>query len=127
MDNYYEYSTGEWVTDWDRYRAIADQPQFADLFDNPDSEEAWSLILDLLAAVPEDTVHFVGSGPLESFVNAHGTAFIDRLVSEAARNARFRRAALEINLARGRLPDSIEAQLLHAFGPRFKLLEPDAG
>lgn len=127
MDNYYDSSTGKWVTDWDRYQAIAGQPPFVDLFLVPDPEEAWPLILELLRVVPEDTVHFVGSGPLESFVVAHGAAFVDRLVLEAARNPRLRVAAVEINLARGQLPDRIQAQLLDAFGQRFKLLAPDAG
>ena len=129
MDNYYDPVSGQWVTDWDRYQAIAQQPPFDDLYAAlaAHPERAWPLLLDLLASVPPDTVHYVGSGPLEDFIHAHGAAFIAELEAAAQSNALFRDAALEVNLERGELPAPIEQRLLAAFGPRFKLLERNAG
>jgi len=129
MDNYYDPASGQWVTDWDRYNAVARQPRFADLdtllFAQPD--RAWTILLDLLASVPDDTIHYVGAGPLESFIRKHGFAFIAELEAEAHSNSRFRRAAIEVNLERKALPAPIEQRLVTAFGPRFKLLDRNTG
>lgn len=93
MDNYYDSASGEWVTDWDRYKAVAQLPRFTDLDDalysHPD--RAWLLLLDLLASVPEDTIHYVGAGPLETFIHEHGPAFVAQLEAEAHSNSRFPR------------------------------------
>jgi hypothetical protein len=129
MDNYYDPISGQWVTDWDRYQAIAQQPPFIDLdatlATHPD--RAWPLLLDLLASVPPDTTHYVGSGPLEDFIHTHGAAFIAELEAAAQSNARFRDAVAEVNLERGKLPAPIEQRLLTAFGPRFRFSERNAG
>ena len=129
MDNYYDPVSGQWVSDWDRYQAIAQQPQFVDLDAavavHPD--RAWPLLLDLLASVSPDTIHYVGSGPLEDFIHAHGAAFIAEIEAAAQSNARFRDAVVEVSLERGELPAPIEQRLLAAFGPRFRLLSRNAG
>src|SRR5471030_2261751 len=96
MDNYYDSGTGEWVTAWDRYRAVAGAPPF-NVLDDPliiadQPELAWRLLLNLIRAVPEDTVECVGAGPLETFVTTHGAAFIDELENEARINPRFLQA-----------------------------------
>ena len=129
MDNYYDPDSGRWVTDWDRYTAVAEQPRFADLKSvlSAQPDRAWPILLDLLASVPEDTVHYVGAGPLESFINEHGSSFIAELEAEARSNSRFRSAVLEVNLERGALPAAIERRLMIAFGPQFKLLDCSAG
>jgi uncharacterized protein DUF6869 len=124
MDNYYEPATGRWVTAESRYDAIADQPRFRDI-DLLAPEEAWPRILELLAAVPEDTVYFVGAGPLETFVRRHGGPFIGRIDREVRNNPRFRDAAREINLERGELPSVAEERLLAALGPGFRLSDPE--
>jgi hypothetical protein len=131
MENYYDPALGDWVTDWSRYEAIADQPRFRELEAVASNPEArWALLLELLAAVPEDVVHHVGAGPLESFIAAHGAAFVDQLKAAAAENERFRRAVLEVDLPAGLLPETVESRLVAAFGPRFELLpaiEPARG
>lgn len=123
MENYYDYATGRWVTSFDRYEEVANQPRFRELVDLPEPEHAWALILELLAAVPADLVSHVGSGPLETFINFHAVAFIDRIEAEASGNERLRRAMIEVNLERGTYPEVVEARLLAAF-PRFELLDP---
>ena len=130
MDNYYDTVSGCWVTSADRYHAIASKPPF-DLLDDPlliayYPEQAWSLMLELLRVVPEDTINYLGAGPLETFICRHGATFIDAIVSEAETNPLFARAALEINLERGMLPELAESRLMAALGPRFRLLDPNA-
>ena len=129
MDNYYDPTSKQWVTDWDRYKAVAERPPFADLDASlhADPDRAWSLLLELLAAVPPDTIHYVGSGPLENFIQAYGATHIAQLEAAAQSNARFRDAVVEVNLERGRFPAPVEQRMLAAFGPRFQLLAPNAG
>ena len=65
MDNYYDSATGEWVTDWTRYQAVLAQPRFAAIADKSvlswPPRDAFDCVLELLEAVPDDTVHYVGS------------------------------------------------------------------
>src|SRR5690349_18360059 len=107
MDNYYDPATRSWVTAESRYAAVADQSRYRELFFLA-PEQAWPLLLELLAAVPEDVLAYVGAGPLENFIVRYGAQFMDEIESEVRRNARFRDAALEVNLARGTLPDDAE-------------------
>ena len=130
MENHYDSESGEWVTDGSRFDAIVDGPRFRELdrllWSSP--EAAWPLLLDLLAEVPADLVYQVGCGPLQSFVNAHGAAFVEQLTAQARESPRFREAVLEVDLRRGRLPEPVESRLVEAFGPRFVLLpelDPD--
>jgi hypothetical protein len=131
MENYYDPALGDWVTDWWRYEAIACQPRFRELEAVGSSPGArWALLLELLAAVPEDVVHLVGSGPLESFIATHGAAFVDELEAATLENERLRWAVLEVDLPAGLLPETVESRLVAAFGPRFELLpaiEPARG
>ena len=130
MDNYYDDQTGEWVTSQSRYDSVLAEPRFDAIRDHDiqqwPSDRAWALILELLAAVPEDTVSYVGSGPLEDFVRRHAVEFISKLEAELPRNPRLQSAALEMYLTRGDLPSSIEARLAAALGPRFSFLDSSA-
>lgn len=55
-----------------------------------DPELAWNIILGLVAAAPsEDAVGYVGADCLEDLLKDHGTEFIDRIRTEAARDRRF--------------------------------------
>jgi hypothetical protein len=127
MENFYDHESGEWVTTASRYERILAEPRFAPIRDSEipgwPADRAWALILELLAAVPEDAIPYVGAGPLESFVVRHAPAFIDEIESELRRNARLRTAVVEVNLERGELPPAIESRIVAAFGPRFSLIE----
>jgi hypothetical protein len=53
-------------------------------------DEAWERILALVACAPdEEAIGYVGAGPLEDFLIAHGQAFIDRVEATAISDARF--------------------------------------
>jgi hypothetical protein len=131
MDNYYDFATGEWVTDWTRYQAVLGQPQFVAIADRSflswPPRDALACLLQLLTAVPDDAVHYVGSGPLESLINHRAPEIIDAIEDALPNSSLLRRAALEINLTRDFLPPEIEARLVTAFGPQFHLLEPSVG
>ena len=128
IDNWYDAERGDWVTADSRYQAVAGAEQFATLDEDvllrPD--RAWPLLLELLAAVPEDVVDRVGCGPLETFVHLHGAAFAAELERGAKANSRFREAVLNVELRQGVLPPAVEARLRAAFGARFELLPAEA-
>jgi hypothetical protein len=113
MDNYYDPATREWVTGATRYDAVLAESRFAPIREydtlswHPD--RAWTLLLELLAAVPSDTVALVGAGPLDNFMHQHGATFIEPIVDELAHNGRLRTAIVNVNLERGTLPDAVEA------------------
>lgn len=126
MENYYDHALGDWVTSGSRYEAVARRPpydQLADIVRN-EPERAWPLMMALLHAVDDDLVNYVGAGPLEDIIRYHGAGIVDRVEAAARDDERFRRAVLEINLARGHLPPEVEARFLAAFGERFQLLPP---
>ena len=126
VDNYYDSERGKWVTAESRYATVATEERVEAINDAlfRDRARAWTLILQLLADVPEDTVTFVGAGPLETFVKASATEFIDQIEREHKRNPRFQAALFEIWLRRGELPPETEGRLLRLLGPQFELL-PD--
>jgi hypothetical protein len=126
IENYYDYELGDWVTDHSRYHAVADEPRFSALEEPVEisPELTWALILELLAAVPEDVTSMVGLGPLDTFVRWHGAAFVEELERGARDNPRFREAVLNVDLPRGYLPAEVEARLVAAFGPCFQLGPP---
>jgi hypothetical protein len=101
MENHYEHPRADWVTAGARYDGIAGQPRYAWLEWRGDLDEAWRLLLELIAELPDELVPNAGAGPLETLIHRHLTALIDRIEVQAARDARFRRALLEVNVSRG--------------------------
>lgn len=127
VENYYDHDTRRWVTAGSRYEAIANQPRFSALYDPliaAGPELTWTLILELLAEVPDDLVHMVGAGPLQNFIVTHGPAFVAEIEAAAKESERFRRCVIEVDLHSGELPPHVESRLVAAFGPRFALLPP---
>ena len=56
-----------------------------------ESELAWSLILDVLAATEDEfTLSCLAAGPLEDLLRHHGPTFIDRIEQQAQKDGRFR-------------------------------------
>lgn len=125
MDNYYDDERGVWVTAESRYSAVATQERLDAIWAalSTDGARAWTLILRLLADLPEDTVNFLGAGPLEEFVRLRAAEFIEQIEREHARNPRFRTALFEIWLERGELAPEVEQRLLHLLGPGFEFLD----
>lgn len=60
-------------------------------------EQAWPIILTLVDRAPDErALIFIGCGALEDLVNGAGLRFQDRIVSQANRDARFRRALASV-------------------------------
>src|SRR5438552_477274 len=57
-----------------------------------DPEAGWALILELVAAAPDDrTLANVAAGPLEDLLTRDPERFIDRVEQQARRDPKFRR------------------------------------
>ena len=130
MDNYYDHQRGDWVTDHSRYEEVLAEPRFEAIREREawhwPPMRAWDLLLELLRALPEDTVHYVGSGLLEDLIHSHAADLIDLIETEAATSERFRSALVEVNLKAGTLPPDLEERLVRAAGPEFTLLKPES-
>jgi hypothetical protein len=56
-------------------------------------EEAWKILVIAIDSVDDEAeLNLLGAGYLENVVRDHGSEFIDRIETEAARSDRFRRA-----------------------------------
>jgi hypothetical protein len=54
-------------------------------------ERLWTIIKALVTAAPdEDTLGYIGSGPLEDLLSGYGEQFIERIERQAAADAKFR-------------------------------------
>ena len=124
MAYYYDPRTGHWAMAGSRDHEVTAQPRLSEL-DRLSPAQAWPCLLELLAAVPDDLVDLVGTKPLETFIVRHVGAFAAEFAGRARTAPRFLDAALNVNLTRGELPAAAEAEMLAAFGPRVRLLEPD--
>lgn len=88
------------VADWIRYHAEnrkSDDPLFAaceevDEFVSSQPETGWELILELIAAAPDDFILAnVAAGPLEDLLTKWPDQFVDRAEVQARRDLKFRR------------------------------------
>jgi hypothetical protein len=60
-------------------------------FKRADPESRWVAILAILEREPgDDVVPVLAAGPLEDLIREHGEQFIERIETEARRNAAFR-------------------------------------
>jgi hypothetical protein len=86
-----------------------------------DPEAAFELVRQLVRAVPEDRLGYVGAGPLEDFVKQHGSALADWIVGEAGRDPRFRAALASIWLIAEDLPPGVIQRLQTATEGHIKV------
>ena len=117
------------VAAWHRYQLTRHEEDFwaVDIFHNivpKDPTRAWSLIIDLVAASPEESLGAIGAGPLEDFVVAHGNDWIDKIHTEARSNPAFRESISRIWINRGALSQEAEARLVALSEGRIQPLDP---
>jgi hypothetical protein len=79
--------------------------------DRPD--EAWERILALVAQAREESLGYVGAGPLEDLLSSHGQAFIGRVEVAAANDPRFA-ACLATVLGHARFEPSVYERVQQA-------------
>ena len=97
---------------WDRAIAIVS---------GEDAELGFELLQQLVRAIPDDFLTYVGAGPVEEFVRHHGAALVDWLVGEAERDPRFRAALASIWLETEDLPSEVIQRLQAATGGEIKV------
>jgi hypothetical protein len=80
----------KWFAEWERDPPVYGNASklLADLIEvRPD--EAWERILALVAHAREESLCYVGAGPLEDLLSLHGRAIIGRVEAAAANDPRF--------------------------------------
>ena len=90
-----------------------------DISSGPDAERAWELVLAVVRSAPDHRLEFVGAGPVENLVTVHAAALIDRIMSEAERDPRFREALAAMWLVIEDIPPSALEQLQRVTGNRI--------
>ena len=60
-------------------------------------DRAWRLLLEMIHRADGDyALASIAAGPLENFIVAHGSRYLDRLEAEAVANPKFRRALVGV-------------------------------
>jgi hypothetical protein len=85
-----------------------------------DPQDAWGVVLALVAAADEMTSGFVGAGPVEDFVRRFGAVSIDKIEQASRRDPKFRECLGAIWLRDGDLPPDIMARVVAASGGRIR-------
>lgn len=98
---------------------MTDYLQSASAFDG------WGLVREPVQRAPDHVLEFVAAGPLEHLVPAHGSALVDRLEHEAARDERFKSALGGIWMRHGDLPPEVETRIVAASGGQIQPLPAD--
>lgn len=130
-ENWYDHATGRWVVSFEQDRKAYEEafcaPAFRGLEDAllGDASAAWLLLLRLVAEAPERALALIGAGPLESFVNRHGAAFVDHLEA-ALSDPRFLEAAQNMDIYPDSLPRDVEDRLVALIGEGARPLREDA-
>ena len=90
-----------------------------------DPERAWPVVLELLAQAPFERLGYVGAGPLETIVEDHAAAFIDRIEEAAAIDPRFREMLGAVWLNSWGIDPGLVARLVTASAGRIEVQEFD--
>ena len=114
-------SPDEWALVWLRHQSERQDEDFWawdeltwTVVDNP--ERAWPVILALAEQATLDQLGAIGAGPIEHLVENHAAAFIDRIETEAERNAQFRKALAAIWLNTWNQDPALVSRLVAASG-----------
>ena len=108
----------KWFTEWEREPPVyghASQLLTHLIEDRPD--EAWERILALVAHAKEESLCYVGAGPLEDLLALHGQDFIGRVEVAAANDPRFA-ACLATVWGHTRFEPSVYERVQQTLGPR---------
>lgn len=79
-------------------------------------EEAWPVVLALVARAPDERLELIGAGPLETIVERHTSRFVNRVEAAAKSDPRFRKALGAVWLNRWGLDPSAVDRLVAASG-----------
>ena len=93
--------------------------QVHDIVNGPDAERAYTLVLALVAAAPDERLEHVGAGAVEDMVEKHGPVLIDRIEAQARRDPRFTDALASIWLVIDDIDPDILGRLQVVTGGRI--------
>ena len=110
-----------------RTKSEKDSWAFDEVFDRvtaarATAADAWSLVLTLIELADEDSLGYVGAGPLEDAVRHFGVELIDQLEVQARLDPKFRAALGVIWLSYGDLPPNILSRVVAASDGRIQPL-----
>jgi hypothetical protein len=102
-----------------RTRAESDFWAFEEMLDRityeaADVDDAWGLLLALVASARDEELGYVGAGPIEDFVRRFGALRIEQLETQARRDPRFRAALGRIWLSHDDLPPPVLERVVRA-------------
>ena len=93
-----------------------------DIVHGPDGGAAFGLVVDLVRAVPDDRLEYVGAGPVEDLVEKFGPLLIEQIVAAADKDPRFRKALASVWLVVEDLPAAVLERLQEATGGQIATL-----
>ena len=91
------------------------------IVNGPDAERAYTLVLALVHAAPDERLEHVGAGAVEDMVEKHAAVLIDRIEAQAWRDARFREALGSIWLVTDDTDPAVLARLQAATDGRIEV------
>jgi hypothetical protein len=92
-----------------------------DVVRGEDPERAFSIVQELVRAVPDHQLEYVGAGPVEELVTHHSAALVAWLEGEARRDPRFREALASVWLIADHIRPDVLARLQAATGNRIRV------
>jgi len=110
-----------------RTRALEDSWAFDEVLErvglsSAEPEDAWNVVLALVTMADDESLGYIGAGPLENLVHQFGTELVDRIEDRARQDPRFRFCLGAVWLSEGDLPPAVQERVVHASGGRIKPL-----
>lgn len=100
------------------WEEVTDRTAYSD----SNADDAWELVLALVALAADDELGYVGAGPVEDFVRRFGAERIEQVEMQARRDPRFRVALGRIWLSRDGLPPPILERVVRASNGQIRPL-----
>ena len=110
-----------------RTRAVQDAWAFDEMLErvglnSAEPDDAWSVVLALVTMADDESLGYIGAGPLESLVHHFGAQLVERIEERARQDPRFRICLGAVWLSEGGLPPEVQDRVVRASGGRIKPL-----
>ena len=79
------------------------------------------MLLEIVAAAPNDQLGYIGAGPLENLLSEHSAAFGERIEAQARRDPRFREALAAVWLSGGEITADLQERLVKLTDGRIRV------
>lgn len=89
-----------------------------------DPEDAWNVVLALVTMADEETLGYIGAGPLEDLISHFGSELVDRIEERGRQDPKFRFCLGAVWLSQGDLPPTVLDRVVQASGGKIKPLPP---